>query len=893
MKKIYILLILFYLGCDKVFAQLASYQYKQGITITENSNTLLTNYQLKLIVNTQALISAGYMKADGSDIRFAKNCSSAPVLYNYWIDSGLNTSNTLIWVKVDSLQANQTKNMIMYYGNPSAAAVSAISGTFMGPHSSTDSVASGSSGGAVNSQRGFRFTPTEDLLVTHFGKREPNGTTRTVTLFNFSSQAILRQESVSGAAAQYNYSNISNPIWLTSGTQYILSLYQGPTDGYYFGSSSQIGQHLTYGDMRYCNSCAANTFPVSILTNFHYGYPDIWYWTKNSASIAPTVTLSGHGGAGGTSISIATTATTVCAGSPLTLSSNGFNTYSWSNGSSNDSITVTPANTSTYTLNAVDNFGCSANGSITITVNPLPNVTANLTSTNVCSGDSLLLFAAGANFYSWNNGVSNNVKFVPSANGNYIVTGIDVNGCLGNDTVAVTINALPTVIASVNNDTICDGSTVTLTGIGASSYAWDNGVTNGIAFTPASTQTYTVTGTDANGCSNTASQTITVNALPTVTANSTASAVCAGSTVTLTSGGASTYTWNNGVTEGVAFVPTSTLTYTVTGTDVNGCSNTASQTVTVNTLPTVTASASSSAVCAGNTVTLTGGGASTYSWDNGVTEGVAFVPTSTLTYTVTGTDANGCSNTASQTVTVNALPSVTASSTASAVCAGSTVTLSGGGASSYTWGNGVTNAVAFTPTSTQTYTVIGTDANGCSNTASVTVVVNANPSASVVSSGSTICAGGTTALTLTGAPAGGVFSVQSGTASALVGNVFNPLTVGNYVIVYTYTDPNTCSDTAQISFNVNCTVGLSDLTKGISSINIFPNPNNGAFIISSDETVIGNIELINELGQVVYYGKMNGLSQSIDAKNLSTGVYHLKLSTSQSVVTKRLSIVHR
>ncbi|NBV09584.1 MAG: hypothetical protein EBS09_10830 [Flavobacteriia bacterium] len=77
-----------------------------------------------------------------------------------------------------------------------------------------------------------------------------------------------------------------------------------------------------------------------------------------------------------------------------------------------------------------------------------------------------------------------------------------------------------------------------------------------------------------------------------------------------------------------------------------------------------------------------------------------------------GTNANGCSDTAQVTVTVNALPTVSAGNNQT-ICAGTAVTLNGSGATSYVWNNGVTNAIPFTPVSTQTYTVTGTNANGC------------------------------------------------------------------------------------------------------------------------------------------------------------------------------------
>ena len=154
----------------------------------------------------------------------------------------------------------------------------------------------------------------------------------------------------------------------------------------------------------------------------------------------------------------------------------------------------------------------------------------------------------------------------------------------------------------------------------------------------------------ANNGSNDVS--ILLNVTPFITVNATATVVCSGTSITLTAGGATTYTWSGGVTNGVAFVPSSTQTYTVTGT-TSGCSNPVTITIIVNPVPIVNANATATVVCIGTSVTLTGSGASTYTWTGGVTNGIAFVPSSTQTYTVTGT-SNNCSNTASVSVNISA-----------------------------------------------------------------------------------------------------------------------------------------------------------------------------------------------------------------------------------------------
>jgi hypothetical protein len=132
------------------------------------------------------------------------------------------------------------------------------------------------------------------------------------------------------------------------------------------------------------------------------------------------------------------------------------------------------------------------------------------------------------------------------------------------------------------------------------------------------------------------------------------------------------------------------------------------------------------AICAGSPVTLTGSGATTYSWTGGVANGVAFTPTSSASYTLTGTATNGCSSTAVKSVTVNALPALGATTNKATLCAGQTAMLTASGALSYTWSTTQQTAViTVSPTITTTYTLSGTNANGC--TASLVVVQNVSP----------------------------------------------------------------------------------------------------------------------------------------------------------------------
>ncbi len=398
--------------------------------------------------------------------------------------------------------------------------------------------------------------------------------------------------------------------------------------------------------------------------------------------------------------------------------------------------------TTTYTVTGTTN-GCTGTAVATVTVKPNPTVTVN--SPSICSAQTAILTANGATTYIWTGGLSGNPATTPLLNSTttYTVTGT-TNGCTGTAVATVTVKPNPTV--TVNSPSICDGQTVSLTANGATTYSWTGGLSGNPATTPAlnSTTTYTVTGT-TNGCTGTAVATVTVKPNPIVTVNS--PSICDGQTTSLTANGATTYSWTGGLSGNPATIPSlnSTTTYTVTGT-TNGCTGTASATVTVKPNPTVTVNSPS--ICNGQVASLTANGAATYSWTGGLNGNPATTPAlnTTTTYTVTGT-TNGCTGTAVATVTVKPNPIVTVNSPT--ICNNQTATLTANGAASYTWTGGLSGNPATTPllTSTQTYTVTGTT-NGCTGTAVATVNVSTN--LLIVVNSPTICDGQTAVLTASG-----------------------------------------------------------------------------------------------------------------------------------------------
>jgi hypothetical protein len=390
-----------------------------------------------------------------------------------------------------------------------------------------------------------------------------------------------------------------------------------------------------------------------------------------------------------------------------------------------------------------------------------------------------------------------------STGGTYTVS-MQATNSVGPGSVAsqtVVIVGTPTVTIPVQSKTVCAGSAVSFTASGATTYSWTSGGGTGTVatYTPASLTVYTVTGT-TSGCSGVRTATAYVNALPTVAITGT-TAICNGSSATFTGTGASTYTWNTGPTTATIVVsPTITTTYSVVGTGTNGCTNTTTKTLTVNTLPTISAASSSSVICMGSNASLIASGASTYTWMPGSLTGatVSATPTITTTYTVTGQSAAGCTNTAVKTVTVNSLPTISASTSQSIICSGQSATLTGSGGTTYTWtpGSVTGNPVAFTPTTTTTYSVVGTGTNGCTNSTVRSVTVNSTPIVNTTASAAVICVGQTTTLTATGAS---TYSWNTGPTTPAIS--VSPTVTTTYSVVGTGT--NACSNTSVRTITVN------------------------------------------------------------------------------------------
>lgn len=502
-----------------------------------------------------------------------------------------------------------------------------------------------------------------------------------------------------------------------------------------------------------------------------------------------------------------------------------------------------------------------------------PNATFSVPSTK-CSNQSITFTDGSTNSptsWSWtftggspSTSTSQNPVVTYTAAGTYTASLIATNGFGSSSpsTQTITITATPTVTASASAGTICSGQSTTLTGGGATSYTWSPGsaTTSTVSVSPASTTVYTVTG-NTGGCANTKTVSVTVNAMPTVSVTS--ATVCSGNAATLTASGATTYTWSTGPnTSTISVTPSTTTVYTVTGT-TTGCSSAKTATVTVNATPTVVATAASATICSGQSTTLTGSGATNYTWSPGgtTTSTVSVSPSTNTTYTLTGS-SSGCTATKTVSVAVNATPTVSATAGTATLCAGQSTTLTGSGATSYTWSPGgtTTSTVSVSPGSSTTYTLTGVT-NGCGATKTVSVGVTPIPTVTVNSPA--ICAGSTATLTASGAT---TYTWSTGSNATSI-NVTPSSTT-----VYTVTGA-----TSSCSSSKTTTVTVS------------PNP---TVTVNSSAICSGNTATLTASGATTYTWSTGSNSTSINVTPSSTTVYTVTGTTGgcNGVITSTVTV---
>ena len=499
---------------------------------------------------------------------------------------------------------------------------------------------------------------------------------------------------------------------------------------------------------------------------------------------------------------IATPGVLTCTNSQVTLNASSSvyptgSTFSWTttngdivSGANTLNPVVNTAGTYTLTISNIyqpGNLACTGTANVTVTGDSAPPTTG-LTASKVliCSGESVTLTASGGATYNWvglpGNGATQTVS--PTTTTTYTVTAVGANGCVSATPATITVQVTQPI--TVQNATLlkcyqngginynlteAQPQITTATGVTFAYYlnAADanagntNTIANPASFNSAGGQTIYVLVTNG-GCKNvvtlqllSTSQTIlTINppqqitcTTPQITLNASSSVIPAGSTITWTAtGGGNIVSGANTLTP----VVNAGGVYTLTVTNVNqpgnlNCTYTANVTVTQNTTaPVTTVTSTALQICSGESVTLTASGGATYNWTgltgNGNTQVVS--PTSTTTYTVFAVGANGCVSATPATITIIVAPPV-AVLTASQmkICAGESVTLTATGGVTYEWiglpGNGSTQIVS--PTSTTTYSVFALGGNGCKVTNPTSITIQVVPAIVSALKDVNVCAG--------------------------------------------------------------------------------------------------------------------------------------------------------
>jgi hypothetical protein len=441
------------------------------------------------------------------------------------------------------------------------------------------------------------------------------------------------------------------------------------------------------------------------------------------------------------------TPTAICVGKTATLSATGAaNGYTWSAGPPGPStVAVSPVVTTTYSVIRATG-ACTSIATVTVVVNPLPNLLVGAPNPpTICAGTCATVTGQGAITYTWFPGGFQGgvITVCPNSSTNYTVVASNAN-CTTSATSSVTVLPNPVLSIQVTTTTPCAGSEITMTVTGASNYTWTSPISvpqqnqSVVTHSPTAPVQYNVSGTDANGCTSTINQVIIPQAAPNLTTSivNTGSFICAGQIGTLVAQGTGQINYNwlpNGASTGTTTVnpPVSTV-YTVTGINPStGCMSTATLSLAVY-ISTFVTTTNPLTLCKGNTATLSvAGAANNYTWTAGSpnnNDSIFVNPQTTTVYYVTGITGN-CSTTQSINLVVNPIPPVTGVAQKITICRFEPGILMGSGAGasgSYSWTGGpgasTQNFTVF-PTVTTTYTLTGTDVNGCSKTVQVTQLV--------------------------------------------------------------------------------------------------------------------------------------------------------------------------
>lgn len=528
--------------------------------------------------------------------------------------------------------------------------------------------------------------------------------------------------------------------------------------------------------------------------------------TPLSVTVAPSA-VSCFGGSNGGATA------TVSGGTPVY-------TYSWSP-SGGSTATASGLSAGTYTVLVTDSKGCVFTQTTTITQPTALSATTSVTN-ETCdylnNGTASVNVSGGtpAYTYTWQPGNLNGSSIGGQAAGTYTVTIKDSKGCLL--TVTAIINQPPPLAITFTNQvnvSCFGGNNGSITGIASGGtpnyiYTWSPGNINGATINNLAAGTYTLTITDANGCTKQSTVTITQPAAPVSVAVSSTPSTCHGGSngsVSATGSGGTgpySYSWMPGNMSGTPVNNLPAGTYTVTATDSKGCAQT--NTVAVTQPPSITITTSEINSTCGNSngqasASASGGsGPYTYTWMPGAVVSSTITGVPSGSYTVNVTDANGCPASQIQNINDNTGPTATIFGVTDVTCFGgsngsATVSVVGGaGTISYTWSPSGGNGPVATGLPAGTYVVLVQDSNGCQALATTSPGINQPPPISIAISVSNVsCFAGNNGTATASASGGTGAFTYLWLPSNSTGATISGLAAGTYTVQAT--DANSCVQT--------------------------------------------------------------------------------------------------
>ena len=706
-------------GCTKPQDQHACYAYVDAKLCTNSfsANVLSINSSNYNLLNTEnTILVCGTNTASV----IAPNGASS---YS-WSGSGINGLTT------QSVAITQTGNYQLIFNNPSACSNTTSVSFTIGANPTITTIGSAS---VICESSVLTMTATgakKYIWSPYYNNPSGNNT-------NFFNKNTVYPSS----STNYTVFGVSSN-GCSSSTQYSANVLPLPILSVTGNTTICLGQTTTL------TASGANTYTWSNGSN------------SNSIVLTPTIsmsyTLSGTNSVNGCSnsiivnvivsdaLTINSLSNKICVGDSMIYTAVGSPSYTWSNGANTNTVSLKPIITTTYTVSSLTSCGLKQ-VAFTLTVNPLPNISIIGAST-VCAGNTLTLTANGASGYSWNPPTQIGISSITHIRHYYSSTVItlssqDINGCKNSTSITITVMPSPTL--SISSPTVlCSGQSTTLTASGAYSYNWGVGLNNpSIVVSPTVNTSYQVIGTDMNGCKNSVYSDLYVyGSGPTFSFSPATYTICEGSQLQIslfnpyylfTTSQPSMHLSPYSLT--IQPTPSITTVYTVQAN--NGCGTVTSTVEVTPLLKPILTLVSADSICSGTFYNYSVSGANLYYL---IGTGGAYSAVNTFTATapiyspsanqifvgINGKLSNGCISSIGKYIKIMPSPTVSINGNNIITCANCNTSLTVNGAQTYTWSNGAAASSIMVSSSASTnYSVVGTDPNGCVNSAKTSVYI--------------------------------------------------------------------------------------------------------------------------------------------------------------------------